>query len=174
MLGKLEAEPVFVRKAADFRELHGLILPGGESTTQWKLLKEEGLLDLIREFANSRGAIFGTCAGVILLARQVVNPPQESLGIMDLAVRRNAYGRQLASRVRAVVTTLGSAPVEMVFIRAPKIERFGAGVEVLAEIEGEPVLVRQDRLLGATFHPELTGSGIVHEYFLQMALSGAR
>ncbi len=113
--------------------------------------------------------MFGTCAGAILLAREVHRPDQPSLGLADISVIRNAYGRQLASEVRSEVTSLSPAPIEMVFIRAPIIERAGPGVEILATSQGQPVLVRQGRILIATFHPELTSDTTVHEYFLRMA-----
>jgi 5'-phosphate synthase pdxT subunit len=145
-----------------------VILPGGESTTQWKFLIEEGLDKSLLEHAARGGAIFGTCAGAILLAREVRNPAQPSLGLADITVIRNAYGRQLASEVRHEVTSLSLVPVEMVFIRAPIIERTGPGVEVLASSEGQAVLARQGRILIATFHPELTNGTTVHEYFVRM------
>lgn len=174
MIQKLGATPVHVRSAAELRDIDGLILPGGESTAQWKFLVEEGLLEPIREFAHKRGAVFGTCAGVILLAKVVQNPPQESLGLVDITVRRNAYGRQLASEVRVGVTKLKDEPVEMVFIRAPIIDDFGESIEVLAEFEGKPVLIRQGKIVGATFHPELTDDPTVHEYFLKITKNGVR
>jgi 5'-phosphate synthase pdxT subunit len=146
-----------------------IILPGGESTTQWKFLVEEGLDKSLREHAACGGAIFGTCAGAILLAKEVNNPTQPSLGLFDITVARNAYGRQLASEVRHQITALAPAPIEMVFIRAPIIERTGPRVEVLASSEGKPVLVCQGQMLIATFHPELTTDATVHEYFLRMA-----
>jgi 5'-phosphate synthase pdxT subunit len=170
MLARLGLEHVFVKAPADLRGLDGLILPGGESTTQLKFLTEEGLESAIHEFAARGGAFFGTCAGAILLAREVHNPPQASLGLADLVVARNAYGRQLASEVRLGSSKLKPEPLEMVFIRAPIIERVGRGVEVLAESEGRPVLVRQGRVLAATFHPELTADTAVHKFFLRMAV----
>jgi 5'-phosphate synthase pdxT subunit len=121
------------------------------------------------EHAAKGGAIFGTCAGAILMAKEVHNPEQQSLGLADIAVIRNAYGRQLASEVRQGATDISSKPIEMVFIRAPIIERVGPDVSVLAKSEGQPVLIRQGRFLIATFHPELTGDTTVHEYFLRMA-----
>lgn len=162
----------FVRTPGDFGGLDGLVLPGGESTTHLKLLDEEGLREPLTAFAKNGGAIFGTCAGTILLAREVRNPAQASLGLMDMCVLRNGYGRQLASGVRSATTRLKDVPLEMVFIRAPIIESTGAGVEILAEADGHPVLVRQGRLLAATFHPELTSDGTVHEYFVKLARNG--
>jgi 5'-phosphate synthase pdxT subunit len=167
-LARIGVEHVFVRTPRDMDGVDAIILPGGESTTQWKFLVEEGLDKSLLEHAARGGAIFGTCAGAILLAREVRNPAQPSLGLADITVLRNAYGRQLASQVRHEMTSLSPAPVEMVFIRAPIIERAGPGVEVLATSAGKPVLLRQSRILIATFHPELTTDSTVHEYFLRM------
>lgn len=168
MLHSLGVAACEVRTAADLEALDGIVLPGGESTTQLKFLEEEGFSDPLRRFAADGGAIFGTCAGAILLAREVHNPAQPSLRLMDICVLRNAYGRQLSSEVRFGHCTLKPAPLEMVFIRAPVIERIGPGVEVLAEDGGRPVLVRQERLLAATFHPELTDDPTVHSCFLEL------
>lgn len=168
-LERLGVAYVFVRTPRDLEGVDAIILPGGESTTQWKFLVEEGLDKPLREHASRGGAMFGTCAGAILLAREVRNPAQESLGIADITVIRNGYGRQLASEIRNGVTALSPAPVEMVFIRAPIIERVGPDVVTLASSEGHAVLVRQDRILISTFHPELTGDNTVHEYFLRVA-----
>lgn len=168
-LDRIGVEHVFVRMPRDLDGLDAVILPGGESTTQWKFLVEEGLDKKLREHAERGGAIFGTCAGAILLAREVHNPEQASLGLADISVIRNAYGRQLASEVRHEVTALSPASIEMVFIRAPIIERVGPEVEILASSQGQPVLIRQNHILIATFHPELTSETTVHEYFLAMA-----
>ena len=172
MLERMGVERVYVRTPHDLEGVDAVILPGGESTTQWKFLVEEGLDKGLTEHAAKGGAIFGTCAGAILLAREVRNPAQESLQLADIAVIRNAYGRQLASEVRQGVTSVSPEPIEMVFIRAPIIERVGPGVEVLAESENRPVLVRQGRLLIATFHPELTNDATVHGYFLNLVNNG--
>jgi pyridoxal 5'-phosphate synthase pdxT subunit len=172
MLARLGVEPVYVRTPADLVGVSGLILPGGESTTHMKVMTEEGLLDAIRQFAKNGGAFFGTCAGTILLAHKVLNPPQASLDLLDIAVLRNGYGRQLASDVEAGRSTLKDEPIEMVFIRAPVIESVGAGVKVLAEFEGHPVLVEQGKILAATFHPELTDDTTIHAHFLKMAKNG--
>jgi pyridoxal 5'-phosphate synthase pdxT subunit len=169
MLRALGVDSCQVRTAADLEALDGIILPGGESTTQLKFLEEEGLSGSLRRFAADGGAMFGTCAGAILLAREVRNPSQPSLALMDISILRNAYGRQLQSEVRFGHCALKPAPLEMVFIRAPIIDRIGPGVEVLAEDAGTPVLVRQERLLAATFHPELTDDPTVHACFLEMA-----
>lgn len=168
-LARIGVDYVFVRTPSDLEAVDAIILPGGESTTQWKFLVEEGLDKSLLAHASRGGAIFGTCAGAILLAREVRNPAQESLGLADATVIRNAYGRQLASEVRHGATAISAEPIEMVFIRAPIIERIGPGVEVLAKSKGQPVLIRQGRLLIATFHPELTSDATVHDYFLRMA-----
>jgi 5'-phosphate synthase pdxT subunit len=168
-LERLGVDHVFVRTPRDLDGVDAVILPGGESTTQWKFLVEEGLDKSLQSHAARGGAIFGTCAGAILMARDVSNPSQPSLAIADIAVIRNGYGRQLASEVRHGTTSISSAAIEMVFIRAPIIERIGPDVEVLAKSEGQPVLVRQGPLLIATFHPELTSDSTVHEYFLRIA-----
>jgi pyridoxal 5'-phosphate synthase pdxT subunit len=158
-----------VRTPADLDVCGGLILPGGESTTQLQFLQEEGLSKAIREFVSEGGAIFGTCAGAILLATEVKNPEQDSLALLDMTVLRNAYGRQIASEVASGPSTLKKEDLEMVFIRAPIIERVGPGVEVLAEYAGKAALVQKGRIMAATFHPELTDDTIVHERFVKMA-----
>jgi len=168
-LARLGVEYVFVRTPADMHDVDAVILPGGESTTQWKFLPEEGLEKALLTHAAQGGAFFGTCAGAILLAREVNNPAQPSLGLADITVIRNAYGRQLASDVRHESTKLSPTPMEMVFIRAPVIERTGPGVDVLATSEGKPVLMRQGPILISTFHPELTSDTTVHDYFVRLA-----
>ncbi len=168
MLDDLGVETREVRCVADLEGLDAVVLPGGESTTQLQFLQEEGLAAALRDFVEQGGAVFGTCAGAILLAREVLNPAQESLALLDITVLRNGYGRQLESKVRFGHCALKTAPLEMVFIRAPIIERCGRGVEILAEEGGRPVLVRQGRVLAATFHPELTDDSTVHNYFLEM------
>lgn len=166
-LARTGAEAVQVRSAADLENVAGLIIPGGESSTMLKLLEEENLLEPLREFGQRR-PIFGTCAGAILLASQVDNPPQPSLGLMDIEVERNAYGRQLDSRI-AHLHPEGQPDCDMeaVFIRAPIIRRVGADAKVLATYQGDPVLVEQGRHLAATFHPELTDDSRVHLMFLR-------
>lgn len=166
-LARLGVEYVFVRTPKDLGGVDAVILPGGESTTQWKFLIEEGLDKSLREHAARGGAMFGTCAGAILLAKEVRNPGQPSLGLADVSVIRNAYGRQLSSEIRHEITPLSPTPMEMVFIRAPIIERVGPSVETLATSEGEHVLVRQGPILISTFHPELTTETTVHEYFVR-------
>jgi pyridoxal 5'-phosphate synthase pdxT subunit len=165
-LARAGAEPVEVRSAEDLQRVDGLIIPGGESTTMWKLLEEEKLLEPLREF-GSRRPIFGTCAGAILLATGVSNPPQPSLGLMDIDVERNGYGRQLDSRIATLQPEGLTGALEAVFIRAPIIRRVGEDAKVLASYRGDPVLVEQGRHLVATFHPELTDDTRVHLMFLE-------
>jgi 5'-phosphate synthase pdxT subunit len=169
MLAEMGVESCEVRTPAELDRCDGLILPGGESTTQLQFLQEEGLFDAIRDFAAEGGAIFGTCAGTILLATEVKNPAQDSLGLLDMTVLRNAYGRQVASDVVHGASMLKNEPLEMVFIRAPIIDRVGRDVEVLAEYAGKPALVQKGRIMAATFHPELTEDTTVHQRFVKMA-----
>jgi 5'-phosphate synthase pdxT subunit len=169
MLRELGAGTVEVRTVQDLEGCDGIVLPGGESTTQLQFLKEEGLFDAIRNFSKQGGAVFGTCAGAILLATKVNNPPQESLGLLDMTVLRNGYGRQLASDVFYGPSTLKQQPLEMVFIRGPIIEEVGKDIAVLARHEGKPALVEKGNVLAATFHPELTDDTTVHQHFLEMA-----
>lgn len=173
MLRELGAETVEVRTVADLDDCDGLILPGGESTTQLQFLREEGLYDAIREFSAGGGAIFGTCAGAILLATQVKNPAQDSLKLLDMTILRNGYGRQLASDVFFGPCTLKKEPLEMVFIRAPIIEIVSSGISVLAKHQGNPVLVQNGHILAATFHPELTDDATVHRHFLELVARGS-
>jgi pyridoxal 5'-phosphate synthase pdxT subunit len=161
------ADAVEVRKPAELAGLDGLILPGGESTTFLKFLERDGLLESLQSFVEQKPA-FGTCAGCILLARNVSHPPQQSLAVMDISVERNAYGRQIDSAIQTGATSLPGDPLEMVYIRAPRITSVGPGVDVMAERDGFPVLVRQGRLLAATFHPELSNDRRVHRLFVDM------
>ncbi len=157
-----------VRKSSELEGLNGLILPGGESTTILKFLQEEGLFEAIQKFYHTGGGVFGTCAGLILMARKVKNPSQGSLELLDVEVTRNAYGRQRES-FQADIEIEGFDKLEGVFIRAPQITACGEEIQVLASYQGAPVLVQQGkRLLAATFHPELTHSQALHRYFLQM------
>jgi len=174
MLVRLNAESVEVRTPADLEGCTGLILPGGESTTQLQFLQEEGLAEAIEVFAKQGGAIFGTCAGAILLASQVENPKQDSLKLLDMTVLRNGYGRQIASDVVSGSTKLKNDPLEMVFIRSPIIERAGPGLKILAEYAGKPALVQRDHIMAATFHPELTDDTTVHQHFLSLVMTGTR
>ncbi len=168
-LEELGAEVVEVRKPEQLDDIDGLVIPGGESSTFLKLLGEHGFQKL-RDFVAAK-PVFGTCAGSILLANEVENPPQHGLGVLDITVRRNAYGRQIDSTIVTLATKLGTEPLEQVYIRAPRIERAGKGVEVLAERDGYPVLVRQGRVMAATFHPELSEDPRVHAEFLKMVES---
>ena len=161
-LEELGAEVVLVKKPEQLDEIDGLVIPGGESGTFLKLLGEAGF-EKLKQFARTKPT-FGTCAGAILLASEVDNPKQAGLGVLDIGIRRNAYGRQLDSSI--LEGHLGESPIEMVFIRAPKIERVGPGVEVIATEGTDPVLVRQGKTLAATFHPELSEDRRIHQYFL--------
>jgi 5'-phosphate synthase pdxT subunit len=171
-LERAGAEPVYVRERAHLDEIAGLILPGGESTTMLKLLRYEDLFDDLAEFGRHK-PMFGTCAGAILMARDVTHPAQESLALMDIQVERNAYGRQLDSRVVELDPSAdfekrtSPGKLEAVFIRAPIIRGAGADVRVLAVYGSDAVLVEQGRHLVATFHPELTGDTRVHSLFLE-------
>jgi 5'-phosphate synthase pdxT subunit len=167
-LEELGADVVMVRKPEQFGEVDALIIPGGESTTFLKLLGDEGVKKL-REFVDTKPT-FGTCAGAILLATEVENPKQQGLGALDIRIRRNAYGRQLDSFIRE--GKFNNAPLEMVFIRAPRIERVGEGVEVLAKEGSDPVLVRKGKVMAATFHPELSDDTRVHRAFLNLVRNG--
>jgi 5'-phosphate synthase pdxT subunit len=163
-LERAGAHAVEVRTAADLDKVDGLIIPGGESTTMLKLLDMEGLFEPLAEF-GTRKPIFGTCAGAILLATEVLNPSQRSLGLLDLTVERNGYGRQIDSRIAKIELT--GQPAEAVFIRAPVIRRVGPGTKVLASYQGTPVLVEQGRHLVATFHPELSLGNRIHRHFVE-------
>jgi 5'-phosphate synthase pdxT subunit len=166
-LALLGAATVLVRKPEQLEGLDGLVIPGGESTTFLKHLERAGFYDALDAFVHQR-PVFGTCAGCILLARNVENPAQASFGVLDVTVQRNAYGRQNDSAILTSETSLPGGPLEMVFIRAPRITRVGDGVETMATRDGDPTLVRQGRLLAATFHPELTEDLRVHELFLEI------
>ncbi|MEJ5368105.1 MAG: pyridoxal 5'-phosphate synthase glutaminase subunit PdxT [Bryobacteraceae bacterium] len=173
-LRRAGAEPREVRLAADLDGLDGLVIPGGESTSMLRLIEYYSLMEPLRQF-GLRKPIFGTCAGAILLATEVLNPPQPSLGLADMTVERNAYGRQLDSRVvRLSDHRLGDGELEAVFIRAPIIRRVGAGAEVLATYLGDPVLVDFGRHMAATFHPELTADLRIHRRFVERLSVPAR
>jgi len=172
VLARLGVQPVEVRLPEHLEGLDGLIIPGGESTTMGLLAQKWGLLEPMQAFARSGRPIWGTCAGMILLAKEVVDgvPGQPILGLMDITVRRNAFGRQVDSfEADLAVPLLGDPPFHAVFIRAPVIERVGAGVEVLAALEdGTAVAVQQGNLLATAFHPELTRDERFHHYFLKL------
>jgi 5'-phosphate synthase pdxT subunit len=161
------AETQLVRKPEELSGLDGLVLPGGESTTMLKFLEQKGFFNSLAEFVSA-APCFATCAGCILVAREVLHPPQRSLGALDATVERNAYGRQNDSTILTLPTELPGGPLEMVFIRSPRITRVGPGVEVLARRDGSPTLVRQGNLLVATFHPEMTTDSRVQRLFLDM------
>jgi len=171
-LVELGAEVVLVKKPEQLDEIDGLVIPGGESGTFLKLLGEEGF-EKLKQFVRAKPT-FGTCAGAILLAAEVENPKQAGLGAIDIGIRRNAYGRQLDSSIRegkfvtAVNGKLAASPLEMVFIRAPKIERVGAAVEIIATEGPDPVAVRQGTVMAATFHPELSDDPRLHQAFLNL------
>lgn len=169
-LQELGAEVVLVKKPEQLDEIDALVIPGGESTTFLKLLGEAGF-EKLKQFVRLKPT-FGTCAGAILLAREVGNPPQPGLGALDVGIQRNAYGRQVDSSIRQGETKLGAEPLEMVFIRAPRFENVGPGVEVLAKEGDDPVLIRQGRVMASTFHPELSDDKRVHQYFLDLVRNG--
>jgi pyridoxal 5'-phosphate synthase pdxT subunit len=174
ILQQLGVETVEVRSPGELDGCAGLILPGGESSTQLQFLQEEGLQSAIEKFARDGGAIFGTCAGAILLATEVKNPQQDSLKLLDITVMRNGYGRQVASDVVIGKSKIKKEPLEMVFIRGPIIERAGPDVAILAEYAGKPALVQKGNVMAATFHPELTDDTTVHQHFLDIASAAGR
>ena len=167
-LEELGAEVVLVKKPEPLDEIDGLVIPGGESGTFLNLLGEAGF-EKLKQFVRIKPT-FGTCAGAILLANEVENPKQTGLGALDIRIRRNAYGRQIDSSIRT--GKLGNSPLEMVFIRAPKIERVGPNVEVVATEGSDPVAVRQGRVMASTFHPELSDDTRVHRAFLDLVRNG--
>ena len=169
-LEELGAQVVLVKKPSQLDEIDGLVIPGGESSTFLKLLGKAGFAEL-KEFVRMKPT-FGTCAGAILLAKEVENPAQTGLGALDIGIRRNAYGRQLESSIREGL--FRGSPIEMVFIRAPKIDRLGPQVEVLATQGKDPVVVRQGKAMAATFHPELTDDTRVHQSFLDLVQNGKK
>lgn len=172
-LRSLGAETVLVRNPEQLTGLDGLIIPGGESTTFLKHLERGGFFDALQVFVRQTPT-FGTCAGAILLAKTVRNPEQRSLAALDITVERNAYGRQNESHILRTETTLPGGPLEMVYIRAPRIAETGPAVETLAERDGFPTLVRQGHLLAATFHPELADDARVHQLFLEIVSDSQR
>jgi pyridoxal 5'-phosphate synthase pdxT subunit len=170
MLDRIGVPWKLVKHVEDFAEIDALILPGGETTTMLKFLDERKIGEAIKRFAKENKPVFGTCAGAILMATEVLNPEQERLALIDISIERNAYGRQVDSSVqRGECPEISDHPVEMVFIRAPIIRRVGKGVKVLGRTAELPVLVEQGNLLAATFHPELTTDETIHRYFLKKA-----
>ena len=167
------ARAVRVRTVEELSAVDALIIPGGESSTVGMLLERYGVMEPLRERIEAGMPVFGTCTGLILMAREIEGSGQPRIGCMDVAVQRNAYGRQVDSFEASIpAPVLGEEPLRAVFIRAPKISRTGPEVEVLAESEGSPILVRQNHLLGASFHPELTGDRRVHRLFIEMTQEG--
>jgi pyridoxal 5'-phosphate synthase pdxT subunit len=168
-LQELGAEVVLVKKPEQLDDIDGLVIPGGESGTFLKLLGDAGF-EKLKQFVHAKPTL-GTCAGAILLATEVENPQQKGLGALNIRIRRNAYGRQIDSSIREgrlILENLESSPLEMVFIRAPKIEHVGEGVEIIATEGADPVAVRQGRTMAATFHPELSDDTRVHQAFLDL------
>jgi len=174
-LAEAGVEAIEVRGPSALADLDGLVIPGGESTALLRLMRPLDMEDAIRAFHRSGGALFGTCAGAILLAREVRSPEQPGLGLIDITVERNAYGRQIDSFVSRGALRLNGTerPAELVFIRAPRIRETGPAVEILGRHEGEPVLVRDGRVLVATFHPEMSAGHDVHAFFAEMAAARA-
>ncbi|GIV16370.1 MAG: pyridoxal 5'-phosphate synthase subunit PdxT [Armatimonadota bacterium] len=173
MLQRCGVQAQEVRTVQQLQEVDGLIIPGGESTTIIKLMQRYGLDEILRQRAQQGMPVYGTCAGLIVMARDIEGYPQQPrLGLLDVAVARNAFGRQVDSfEIDLPVPKLGEPPLRAVFIRAPYITRAGENVEVLASLDGKIVLVQQGNLLGGAFHPELTDDLRLHEYFVQMALA---
>jgi 5'-phosphate synthase pdxT subunit len=170
-LSRIGVRAVEIRRGAELAGADGLIIPGGESTTILKFIEEEGLALPIEDFARAGRPVLGTCAGAIILARQVTNPAQRSLGLIDITVERNGYGRQVDSFIAEAETSLGGVPIEAVFIRAPRIRSVGPNVSVLARSGGEPVLAREGNIFAATFHPELTEDARIHQLMAELASS---
>lgn len=169
VLERLGARTREVRRVSDLAGLDGLVIPGGESTTIGKLMDTYGLADPIRAFAAAGGAVYGTCAGLITVARETVEGMPPTLGLMDIVARRNAFGRQVRSfEADLTVAGIGGAPVRAVFIRAPWVESAGPAVDVLATYRGHIVAARQDAILVTAFHPELTDDARLHELFISM------
>jgi len=171
-LEQLGATVALVRKPEQLDAIDAIVIPGGESSTFLNFLVENNFLEKLKAFVSAKPT-FGTCAGAILLAKDVENPPQQSLGALDIRIRRNAYGRQVDSSIHQAATKLAGGPLEMVFIRAPKIMSTGQGVEVLATEGNDPVLVRQGKIMAATFHPELSSDQRVHQEFLKLVQNGS-
>ncbi len=174
MLRGLSAEVRAVRRVADLAGLAGLVIPGGESTTLLNLMNDEPWFPALQQFHALGGAVMGTCAGAILVAKRVTSPAQPSLGLLDATVARNAFGRQIDSFETTLEAPALGGRIPAVFIRAPRFTEVGPKVSVLARHEGEPVLVGQGRVLALTFHPELTGDRRLHAYFLTMMTNEQR
>jgi 5'-phosphate synthase pdxT subunit len=170
---RLGAEVGEVRLPRHLDDIAGVVIPGGESTTMAKLMSSYGLDSALHDFASQGGAVWGTCAGAIMVASEIAGrPEQPTLALMDLTVERNAYGRQIASFEADLELAGMGAPFHTVFIRAPRMARVGPGVEVLGSYAGDPIMVREGRVLATVFHPELSGDDRVHRYFLEQITSG--
>ncbi len=172
VLRGLGVETVDVRRPGLLADLDGLVLPGGESTTLLNLMRDEPWFEALRGFHGRGGALLATCAGTILISREVQGPSQPSLGLLDAVIRRNAYGRQVDSFEAALDVVGFDRPLQAVFIRAPRFIAVAPEVEVLAHLDGEPVLVRQGRIMAGTFHPELTDDSRLHRQFVELATEG--
>jgi 5'-phosphate synthase pdxT subunit len=168
MIEKLGIETYVVRTPEDLEKVDGLIIPGGESTTMIRIMKRIGLFDALKEKILNGFPVYGTCAGLIVLAKEIENYPQESLGVIDIRVRRNAYGRQVDSFEEYVEIKGFDRPFKAIFIRAPRVEAWGEGVETLAFLNNHPIMLRQNNVLVTSFHPELTDDTRIHEYFVEM------
>ncbi|MCD6552186.1 pyridoxal 5'-phosphate synthase glutaminase subunit PdxT [Thermotoga sp.] len=168
-LHRLGVETLIVKLPKHLDMVDGLILPGGESTTMIRIIKEMSMGERLVEKISDGLPVFATCAGVILLAKRISNYEQEKLGVMDIVVERNAYGRQVESfETFLEIPAIGKDPFRAIFIRAPRIVEVGKRVEILAYHDGDPVLVKEDKILASTFHPELTDDLRLHRYFLEM------
>ena len=167
VITSLGATPLLVRTPEALAEIDGLIIPGGESTTFLKFLERSNFFETLKDFVHTKPT-FGTCAGAILLAKDIASSSQRSLNALDITVERNAYGRQNDSTILTEVTSIAGGPLEMVFIRAPRISRIGPSIETLATRNGDPVLIRSGHLLAATFHPELSSDHRIHQMFLDL------
>ena len=169
VLASMGVSTLVVKLPEDLELVDGIIIPGGESTTMGRIMKEVGLDEPLIKKIEGGLPVFGTCAGMILLSKGVVGYDQSTLGVMDIKVERNAYGRQVESfEVDVSIPEIGERPFHAIFIRAPKVVEVGDGVEVLAELEGSPILLRQKNILASSFHPELTEDRRIHELFIKM------
>ena len=164
----IPVEVAEVRRTAELAGLDGLVLPGGESTTLLNLMQDEPWFDRLRDFHGSGGAVLGTCAGAILVSKEVLNPEQPSLGLIDATIERNGFGRQVDSFETELAVDIPGGRMTAVFIRAPRFRRLSGDVEVLGTWQGEPVLVREGHAIASTFHPELTGDVRLHAFFLSV------
>lgn len=175
VLQRLHVQGRLIKKVSDLEDIDGIILPGGESTAMAKQMKENGLFEALQNKIIQGCPVMGTCAGLILLSKEITNQPVSTLGVMDIRVKRNAYGRQLDSfATLAPIKLISEQPLELVFIRAPYIEEVGKGVEVLCEVDGHIVVALQNNMLALAFHPELTGIDAVHAYFIEHMIKKER